>query len=110
MRRSRRHILAAYSFKVVFKDCGKAISELVKNTYFLSVGLFLNKKNKSWASDYVCKSCVDYFRLTKSSRSNSFKFGTPTVWRAPRNHLYDAYLCSMSINGINAKNRARHDI
>lgn len=91
----------------VFKNCRKVISELVKNTYSLYFKMLLDKNEKSWAPDCVCKSCVEYLRLWKSGKRKAFKFLTPTIWREPRNHLDDCYFCSLNINGINTKNRVK---
>ena len=91
----------------VFNDCRKVISELVKNTYFEYFGMLLDKNEKSWAPNCVCKSCVEYLRLWKNGKRSAFKFGTPTIWREPRNHLEDCYFCSVNVNGLNTKNRAK---
>lgn len=91
----------------VFNKCRKVISELVKNTYFEYFGMLLDKNEKSWAPNCVCKSCVEYLRLWKSGKRSAFKFGTPTIWREPRNHLEDCYFCSVNVNGLNTKNRAK---
>lgn len=91
----------------VFNDCRKVISELVKNTYLEYFGMLLDKNEKSWAPNCVCKSCVEYLRLWKNGKRSTFKFRTPTIWREPRNHLEDCYFCSVSVNGLNTKNRAK---
>jgi hypothetical protein len=56
----------------------------------------LDKNNKSWASNCVCKSCVEYLRLWNRGK----KFGIPAIWREPKNHLDD-----FNVKGINKKNR-----
>lgn len=91
----------------MFKNSKKVISELVKNTYFEYFGKLLDKNDKSWAPNCVCKSCVEYLRLWKSGKRSAFKFGTPTIWREPQNHHEDCYFCSVNINGLNTKNRAK---
>lgn len=88
----------------VFKDSRKVISELVKNTYFEYFGKLLDKNNKSWAPNCVCKSCMEYLRLWKSGKRSAFKFGTPTIWREPQNQHEYCYFCSVNINGLNTKN------
>ncbi|CAH1113218.1 unnamed protein product [Psylliodes chrysocephalus] len=90
----------------VFNYCRKVISELVKNNYFEYFEILLDKNEKSWAPNCVCKSCVEYLRLWKSGKRNAFKFETPTIWRDPRNHLEDCYFCIVNVNGLNTKNRA----
>lgn len=90
-----------------FKDCRKVISDLMKNTYFEYFGILLDKNEKSWAPNCVCKSCVEYLRLWKSGKRSAFKFESPTIWREPQNHLEDCYFCSVNINGLNTKNRAK---
>ena len=67
----------------------------------------LDKNDKSWAPNCVCKSCVEYLRLWKSGKRSASKFITPTIWREPQNHLDDCYFCSVNINGTNTKNRIK---
>ncbi|GBP72447.1 hypothetical protein EVAR_24358_1 [Eumeta japonica] len=69
--------------------------------------MLLDKNEKSWAPNCVCKSCVEYLRLWQSGKRSDFKFGTPTIWREPRNHLEDCYFCRVNVNGLNTKNRAK---
>ena len=82
-------------------------SETLKNTYFLYFGMLLDKNDKSWAPDCVCKSCVEYLRLWKSGKRSTFKLKTPTIWKESKNHLDDSYFCSVNINSLNTKNRAK---
>lgn len=73
----------------MFTNSRKVISELVKNTYFEHFGMLLDKNEKSWAPNCVCKLCVEYLRLWKSGKRYAIKFGTPPFWREPQNHLID---------------------
>jgi hypothetical protein len=47
----------------------------------------LDKNNKSWAPNCVCKSCVEYLRLWNRGKRSTFKFGISAIWRVPKNHL-----------------------
>ncbi|CAH1100816.1 unnamed protein product [Psylliodes chrysocephalus] len=67
----------------------------------------LDKNEKSWAASCVCKSCVEYLRLWKSGKRNAYKFEKPTIWREARNHLENCYFCTVNVNGLNTKNRAK---
>jgi hypothetical protein len=90
---------------VYFGKSRKTISDFVISAYFLYFAMPLDKNNKSWAPNCVCKSCVEYLRLWNRGKRSTFKFGIPAIWREPKNHLDDCYFCSFNVKGINQKNR-----
>jgi hypothetical protein len=61
----------------------------------------LDKNNKSWVPNCVCKSCVEYLRLWNRGKRSTFKFGIAAIWRDDD----DFYFCSFNVKGINKKNR-----
>jgi hypothetical protein len=88
---------------VYFGKSRKTISDFVISAYFLYFAMPLDKNNKSWAPNCVCKSCVEYLRLWNRGKRITFKFGIPAIWREPKNHLDDCYFCSFNVKGTNKK-------
>ena len=52
----------------------------------------LGDECKAWATHIVCKTCVETIcHWTKGMKK--MRFGIPTIWREPRNHVDDCYFC-----------------
>jgi len=79
----------------------KSITAFVSEVYFLYFGVRLGDQDKPWAPHKVCKTCVENLRHWKNGQRNNVKFGTPMVWREPRNHHDDCYFCVVNIKGFN---------
>ena len=49
--------------------------------------------------------CRTFERQWTSGTRQSMGFSIPMVWREPKNHVGDCYLCSINMTGVNKKKR-----
>ena len=83
----------------------RGISEFVKCAYLAYFKVLLGDQDKAWASNILCKKCVEHIRQWTKKEIKSLHFGIPMVWREPKNHLTDCYFCAANTKGINRKSR-----
>ena len=61
----------------------------------------LGDQDKSWAPHIVCKTCLEHLRQWTLGTRKSMRFGIPMIWREPRNHVDDCYVCAINVAGVN---------
>ncbi|GBM32839.1 hypothetical protein AVEN_216542-1 [Araneus ventricosus] len=65
----------------------------------------LGDQNKPWALHKVCCICVEELRQWIQGEKQTFRFGISMVWREPKNHSDNCYLCTCNVKGFNLKNK-----
>ncbi|GBL87024.1 hypothetical protein AVEN_218731-1 [Araneus ventricosus] len=91
--------------ELTIKKQQRNITDFVKKLFFAYFGVRLGDQDKSWAPNIVCCICVEELKQWLSGKQKSLRFGIPMIWREPRNHSNDCYLCSLNVYDFNAKNR-----
>jgi len=80
-----------------------SVTSFIKQAYDAYFGMKLGDQDKTWAPHMVCKSCTEHLRQWTKGKKKCLNFGIPMVWREPRNHDCDYYVCANDITGIYRK-------
>ena len=78
------------------------ITDFIQKAYHAYFGVKLGDQDKPWAPHRVCASCVSILSLWTKGKKH-FTFGVPIVWREPKNHSDNCYLCSVNVSGLTSK-------
>ena len=78
----------------------KLISDFVKRTYLAYFEVKLGDQDKQWAPNIVYKTCMEHLTQWIVGKMRSLKFGVPMVWREPKNHHDDCYICLINIKHL----------
>ena len=107
---SKERRKCALDFNVFCYICGRfatpkerwTITDFIQKAYHAYFGVKLGDQDKPWAPHRVCASCVSILSLWTKGKKH-FTFGVPIVWREPKNHSDDCYLCSVNVSGLTSK-------
>lgn len=92
----------------ILKKQKRNITDFVKETYAEYFGFKMDKLDKSWVPNKVCKSCVESLRLWKKGERSGLDFGIPMIWMEPKNHVDDCYFCVVDAKGFNRNQTWRY--
>ena len=59
------------------------------------------------SSYIVCETCLTHLKGWANGRRKGMAFGIPLIWREPKDHVTDCYLCLVNTQGFNAKNKSK---
>ncbi|KAL7639433.1 UNVERIFIED_CONTAM: hypothetical protein RMT77_009934 [Armadillidium vulgare] len=90
--------------KVTFTD-QIPITNFVKKSYHAYFGINLRDKDKAFAPNTCCKTCVENLRRWVNKKAKSLPFGVPMVWGEIKDHDTDCYFCMTNLYGFNRKNK-----
>ena len=103
--RNRPDIFCYICGKYILVPYRNPVTTFIKQTFHAYFDMKLGDQDKAWAPHMVCKSCTECLRQWSKGKKTSLKFGTPMVWREPKNYVSDCYFCAIDVTGIDRKNR-----
>ena len=99
-------IFSVISVVVLLYHLKDVISIVLSKKFYLAYfGVPLGDQDKSWAPHQVCTTCVKTLRSWFQGKNAKLKFGVPMVWREPKNHVDNCYLCLVNVKEFNKKNK-----
>ena len=81
--------------EIKFASRKRALTPVIKGTYFLYFGCKVDDQDKSWAPHVCCTSCSSKLNDWVNRKGCSMPFAMPMIWRELTNHLTDCYFCFM---------------
>ena len=90
-------------FKIT--DARNRVTEFIQKAYHACFGVQPGDQDKPWAPHVVCENCVEHLRQWTQGSRKALTFAIPMIWREPKNHTNDCYLCAINLTGINKKKR-----
>lgn len=91
--------------ELTLKRCRRRLTPRVKKLYELYFGCRLGDQDKNWAPHICCVKCASSLSAWANRSGGGLKFGVPMVWREPKDHCTDCYLCLTDISGRNCKGK-----
>jgi hypothetical protein len=90
--------------ELTFKSQRRNFTPLIKKCDELYFGCKVGDQDKYWAPHICCVTCV---RLPTGwvNGSRHTPFAVPMVWREPKDHSCDCYICLTNITGITFKSK-----
>ena len=85
----------------------RTITSLLRTDNIHNFDNKIGDQDKSWAPHICCKPCYNGLTAWFNGKKAAFNFAVLMVWRKPRNHAEDCYLCLTNITGFNASSRKK---
>lgn len=67
----------------------------------------IGDQDKKWAPHKICEQCVESLRMWTKGTRDKLSFSIPMIWREPKDHTSDCYVCIMKTSGYNKKNKCK---
>ena len=79
--------------------CRFNVRYFTKRAYEAHFGMKLGDQDKTWAPKQMYKHCTETLCFWIQGKVSLMRFGVHMVWREPKNHHNDCYICMVDISG-----------
>ena len=90
---------------VVLPNRQEKITDFVKKSCRDYFGVRLKDQDKSFASYVCCKTSVKNLRDWRNGKKKRMPFAIPKPWRKGKDRITDCYFCMINPEGLNRKNK-----
>ncbi|KAL7630757.1 UNVERIFIED_CONTAM: hypothetical protein RMT77_019028 [Armadillidium vulgare] len=91
--------------ELTFKSQRRNITPMLRKAYELYFEIKIKNQDKPWAPHICCSTCAISLNGWLRGEKQKMRFAVPMIWKEPKDHSKDCYLCNTKIAGISPKSK-----